>query len=76
MTHSLFLRKMPDGTRWRTYFCLPILDSVAGVVAAGVADDDVRPFGEHVNDFAFAFIAPLGADENCICHNFVKSLIR
>ena len=43
-------------------------DGVAGVVAAGVADDDLRLLGEHVNDFAFAFVAPLGADENCICH--------
>ena len=41
---------------------------VAGVIAAGVADDDICFFREHVNDFAFAFIAPLGADENCVCH--------
>jgi hypothetical protein len=35
---------------------------VAGVIAALRAHDDVRPLGEHVNNFAFAFIAPLGAD--------------
>ena len=44
-------------------------NGVPGVVAAGIADDDVRVLGEHVNDFAFAFVAPLGADENCIRHN-------
>jgi hypothetical protein len=43
---------------------------VAGVVAAGVADDYIRLLGEHINDFAFAFVAPLGANENCICHKF------
>jgi len=32
---------------------------VAGVIAALRADDDIRLLGEHVNDFAFAFIAPL-----------------
>jgi hypothetical protein len=46
---------------------------VAGVVAAGVADDDVRLLGEDVNDFALAFIAPLGTNENCVCHKFSKS---
>ena len=45
---------------------------MAGVVAAGVTDDDLRLLGEHVNDFAFAFVAPLGADENCVCHKFSK----
>ena len=45
-------------------------DRVAGVVAAGVTHDDLRRLREHVNDFAFAFIAPLGADENCVCHKF------
>jgi hypothetical protein len=43
---------------------------MAGVVAAGVADDDIRILRQHVNDFAFAFVAPLGADENCVCHKF------
>jgi hypothetical protein len=41
-------------------------DRMAGVVAAGVADDDIRLFREDVNDFAFALIAPLGANQNCI----------
>ena len=43
-------------------------DRVSGVVAARIADDDVRLLSEHVNYFTFAFIAPLGSDENCICH--------
>jgi hypothetical protein len=46
---------------------------VAGVVAASVADDNVRRLGEHINDFAFAFVAPLGADQNCIRHNYLSN---
>ena len=34
---------------------------VAGVVAAGVAGDDVELFAEDVDDLALAFIAPLGS---------------
>jgi hypothetical protein len=45
---------------------------VPGVVATGVADDDIRLLGEDVNDFAFAFVAPLGADQNCVCHNYLN----
>jgi hypothetical protein len=35
---------------------------VSGIIAAGIADDDIRLLRQHVNDFAFAFVAPLGAD--------------
>ena len=35
---------------------------VAGVIAPLCADDDVRLLSEHIDDFAFAFVAPLGAD--------------
>ena len=66
MTQILFLRRMPDGTRCRTYFCPSDEDRVAGVVAALRADDDVRLLGQHVDDLAFAFVAPLGADQNCV----------
>ena len=45
-------------------------DGVTGVVAAGVADDDFRRLGEDVDDFAFAFVAPLGTDQNCVGHKF------
>ena len=38
------------------------LDGVPGVVAALIADDNVGLLGQDVNDFAFAFIAPLGAN--------------
>ena len=53
-------------------FLLADENGMAGVVTAGVTDDDIRLLGEHVNDFAFAFVAPLGADQNCVCHNFLK----
>jgi len=45
------------------------LDRVARVVAALIADNHVGLFGQDVNDFAFAFIAPLGAYENRGSHN-------
>ena len=48
-------------------------DRMTGVVAAGVAHDDARRLREHVNDFAFAFVTPLGADQNCVCHKFFAS---
>ena len=45
-------------------------DGVPCVIASLAADDDVGLFGEKIDDFAFAFIAPLGADEDCVCHYF------
>ena len=38
-------------------------DGVSGVVAAGIARHNFEALGEHVNDFAFAFVAPLRADD-------------
>ena len=43
-------------------------DGVAGVISALAADDDVRLVGEHIDDLAFAFVAPLGPDENGVRH--------
>src|SRR5271166_4277633 len=39
-------------------------DRVSGVVAAGVARYDLEPLRENVNNFAFAFVAPLRADDD------------
>ena len=39
-------------------------EGMAGVVAALVTHDGARFFGEQVDDFAFAFVAPLGADND------------
>ncbi len=41
---------------------------MTGVIAALITDDPVRVCGQNVNDFAFTFIAPLSADQNCIRH--------
>src|SRR5207302_1078223 len=38
-------------------------DGVAGVGAAVVADDEVVPVGEEVNDLALGLVAPLQADD-------------
>ena len=46
---------------------------VPGVVAALAADNDVRPRSQHVNNLAFALVAPLHSDQNCVRH--VKSKI-
>ena len=43
-------------------------DRVARVIATLSADDHVRLLGEDVDDLAFAFVAPLSADQNHICH--------
>jgi hypothetical protein len=39
-------------------------DGVAGVVSAGVTGYNRKVFRENVDDLAFAFIAPLGANES------------
>jgi hypothetical protein len=44
-------------------------DGVAGVVTALAADNDIGGLGEVVNDFAFAFVAPLEAGDYCV-HKF------
>jgi hypothetical protein len=41
---------------------------MAGIVPALKADDDVGLFGQPIDDLAFAFVAPLGADHDNICH--------
>ena len=49
---------------------LPVDDErVAGVGAAAVADHDVGELGVEVDDLAFAFVAPLGADDHDIRHD-------
>jgi hypothetical protein len=39
-------------------------DGVPGIVSAGITSYDFEAFRKNVNDFAFAFIAPLSADDN------------
>ena len=76
MTHKFVLAQDAGRHEVQDVFLFADEDGVAGVVAAGVADDDVRLLGQHVNDFAFAFVAPLGADQNCICHKFSQGRTR
>ena len=47
-------------------------DGVAGVVAALAAHDEVRMAGEHVDDLAFSFVAPLRAYKNGVRHTKKK----
>ncbi len=39
-------------------------DCVPGIVASGVASHDGKIFGEDIDDLAFAFVTPLGADDD------------
>jgi hypothetical protein len=39
-------------------------DGMAGVMAAGIARHDGEVFREHVDNLAFALVAPLGADDD------------
>src|SRR5208282_4940826 len=45
-------------------------DRVPGVVTAGVTRHHFEPFGQNVYDLAFAFIAPLRADDDCCLASF------
>ena len=69
ITQTLPRRRMPEGIRCRTYFLPPMNDGVAGVVAALAAHDDVGVPGKDVDDLAFAFIAPLRADQDRVRHD-------
>ena len=40
------------------------LNRVPGVVSALIANNNVEMLGEEIDDLAFAFITPLGADDN------------
>jgi hypothetical protein len=40
---------------------------MSGVVTALITSDDVETLGEQINDLAFTFVAPLGANH---CDNF------
>src|SRR5262249_49471018 len=63
---ELFSAKNSGGHEVQDVLLFANKDRVAGIVAAGVSDNDVRFFREDVDDFAFAFVAPLGAYQNCV----------
>ena len=43
-------------------------DGVAGIVASGIAGHDGKVVGEHVDNLALAFIAPLRSDDDRSSH--------
>ena len=45
------------------------LNGVTGIVSALETDDHIDILGQNVNEFTFAFIAPLGTDKHIYCHN-------
>src|SRR5258708_26766816 len=52
-------------------FHAAVNDCVPGIIATLAADNYVRPRSKHVDNLAFALVAPLHSDQNCVCH--VKS---
>ena len=46
------------------------LNRMSCVVAALKADNNITAGTEHVNNLALAFVTPLGANDNRVCHNF------
>ena len=51
----------------------PADDRVSGVVAALRADDDFCGFREKIDDLTFAFVTPLGADDDGVGHGVRRS---
>src|SRR5581483_2397892 len=49
------------------------LNRMPVIVAALIAHDDIEPLGEQIDDLAFSFIAPLGADD---CYNHSSAAKR
>ena len=41
---------------------------MAGIVAALKSNDHIEVFGKPIDEFTFAFVAPLNAHYDCICH--------
>ncbi len=56
------------GNQMKNIFLSLCDDGMTGVVAALGADDDIGVLGQKIDDFAFAFVAPLSADEDGIGH--------
>src|ERR1700759_1846464 len=52
------------GNKMQNIFFSTDVDSMAGVVATLSPNNNIGLFGEDIVNFAFAFVAPLGADEN------------
>ena len=51
-------------------------ERMSGIVAALVADDLLGVFGVDVNNLPFAFVAPLGADNDDVCHVFLRVVLN
>jgi hypothetical protein len=47
---------------------------MTGIAAALEADDRIHIAGQNVDQFAFAFVTPLGSDQN-VCTHFLNSCI-
>ena len=57
----------PAGHQMEREASFVVDDGMTGVGAALKPHDNVRLFGKHIGDFAFALVAPVGAD-NCFNH--------
>jgi hypothetical protein len=50
-------------------------ESVTGVIAALKPNDDISVLSEEIDNFAFAFVSPLGADD-CNVGHFICYRLR
>ena len=60
------------GKKMQCKFSGIVDDGVTGICAALETDDNIRRFRQHIGDFAFPFVAPVGAD-NCVYHEMPPS---
>ena len=51
-------------------------ESVACIVATLIANNLLSMFGVDVNNFTFTFIAPLGADNDDVCHVVLRVVLN
>jgi len=63
-----FFVKDAGGNQVQDEFAPTYADGVARIVAALIASDDIKMWGQYVDDLAFAFVAPLGAHYYDVLH--------
>ena len=61
-------RRMPLGNQLQNELLLADEDRVPGVVAALIARHNIEALGKQIDDFAFALVAPLRAQNDYVAH--------
>ena len=66
---DLPLAEDAGGNQVEDIFLVTIDNGVARIVAPLTANHNIDPSGQDIDDLPFAFVSPLGAYKNCICHD-------